>query len=131
MFSIAEIKTAELKIKTGADFPQFVKEIKALGVKRNDVYVSNGLSVYFDSDDHSVQASPEGYLDLVINEESSKEKLEHALKIHQKGETDYFTFCKQAADAGVEKWVIDLNAMTCIYLDTEQNELVKEEIPNI
>jgi uncharacterized protein YbcV (DUF1398 family) len=131
MFSIAEIKTAELKIKTGADFPQFVKEIKALGVKRNDVYVSNGLSVYFDSDDHSVQASPEGYPDLVINEDSSKEKLEHALKIHQKGETDYFTFCKQAADAGVEKWVIDLNAMTCTYLDTEQKELVKEEIPNI
>lgn len=131
MFSIAEIKTAESKIKTGADFPQFIKEIKALGVKRNDVYVSNGLSVYFDGDDHSVQASPEEYPDLVINEESSKAKLEHALKVHQKAETDYFTFCKQAADAGVEKWVIDLNAMTCTYLDTEQNEIVKEEIPNI
>jgi len=130
MFSIEEIKAAESKIKTGADFPQFIKEIKALGVVRNDVYVANGLSVYFNSDDYSVQASPDEYPELVINSESSVEKLEHALKIHQRGETDYFTFCKQAADAGVEKWVIDLNSMTCSYLDTKQTELVKEEIPS-
>ena len=99
MFSIEEIKAAESKIKTGADFPQFIKEIKALGVVKNDVYVANGLSVYFNSDDYSVQASPDEYPELVINSESSAEKLEHALKIHQRGETDYFTFCKQAADA--------------------------------
>ncbi|RZK14190.1 MAG: DUF1398 domain-containing protein [Flavobacterium sp.] len=129
MFSIEEIKASESKIQTGADFPQFIKDIKEMGVIRNDVYVSNGLSVYFDSDDHSVQASPEEYPDLVINDESSADKLQHALQVHQKGETDYFTFCKQAADAGVEKWVIDLNEMTCTYLDTEQKELVKEEIP--
>lgn len=130
MFSIEEIKAAESKIKTGADFPQFIKEIKALGVVRNDVYVANGLSVYFNSDDYSVQASPDEYPELVINSEPSAEKLEHALNIHQRGETDYFTFCKQAADAGVEKWVIDLNSMTCSYLDTKQTELVKEEIPS-
>ena len=130
MFSIEEIKAAESKIKTGADFPQFIKEIKALGVVRNDVYVANGLSVYFNSDDYSVQASPDEYPELVINSESSAEKLEHALNIHQRGETDYFTFCKQAADAGVEKWVIDLNSMTCSYLDTKQTELVKEGIPS-
>ena len=129
MFNIEQIKTAEAKIKTGADFPQFIKEIKALGVIRNDVYVSNGLSVYFDSDDYSVQVSPNEYPQFVINSESSAEKLEHALKVHQQGETDYFTFCKHAADAGVEKWVIDLNKMTCTYLNTEQTKLVKEEIP--
>lgn len=131
MFSIEEIKVAESKIKTGADFPQFIKEIKILGVVRNDVYVSNGLSVYFNNDDYSVQVSPDGYPEFVINNESSVEKLKHALKIHQQGETDYFTFCKQAADAGVEKWVIDLNKMICTYLDTQQTELVKEEIPSV
>ncbi|WP_231459626.1 MULTISPECIES: DUF1398 domain-containing protein [unclassified Pedobacter] len=129
MFSIEEIKSAESKIKTGADFPQFIKEIAALGVVRNDVYVANGLSVYFGNDDTSVQASPENYPELIINDESSAEKLAHALKIHQNGETDYFTFCKQAADAGVEKWVIDIQKMTCSYLDMEQKELVKETIP--
>jgi len=130
MFNIEEIKASESKIKTGDDFPQFIKEIKEMGVVRNDVYVSNGLSVYFNSDDHSVQASPDEYPVLVINDESSVDKLKHALQVHQRGETDYFTFCKQAADAGVEKWVIDLSEMTCTYLDTEQKELAKEQIPS-
>lgn len=130
MFSTEEIKSAEAKIKSGADFPQFIKEIKALGVVRNDVYVSTGLSIYFGSDDYSVQASPEEYPQFTINDESSVEKLSHALRIHQNGETDYFTFCKQAADAGVEKWVIDIQKMTCTYLDMEQKELVKELIPD-
>lgn len=131
MFTIEDIRAAELKIKTGADFPQFIKEIKEMGVKRNDVYVANGLSIYFDDEDNIQQVSPDEYPTLVINPESSAGKLEHALKKHQAGETDYFTFCKQAADAGVEKWVTDLEAMTCTYLDSEGNELVKETIPAV
>lgn len=131
MFTIEEIKSAESKIKTGADFPQFIKEIKDLGIVRNDVYVANGLSIYYDNEDNSAQASPDEYPELSINDESSAEKLEHALKIHQQGETDYFTFCEQAADAGVEKWIIDIPKMTCTYLDAEQKELVKETIPSV
>lgn len=131
MFTIENIRAAESKIKTGADFPRFIKEIKELGVKRNDVYVNNGLSIYFDDEDNAQQTSPDEYPTLIINEESSAGKLEHALKVHQQGETDYFTFCKHAADAGVEKWIIDLEEMTCTYLDTEGNELVKETIPTV
>jgi len=128
MFTKEDIQTAESKITKGSDFLQFIKEIKAMGVIRNDVYVSNGLSVYFDSDNEVLQISPEEYLELVVNEESSEEKLTHALEIHQKGETDYITFCKQAADAGVEKWITDLEDMTCTYLNSEGNELLKENI---
>ena len=128
MFTIEQIKRAEAEIKTGADFPNFIKTLKEMGIVRNDVYVSNGLSIYFDSEDHSEQVSPTAYPEVVINDESSAEKLSHALQIHQKGETDYFTFCKQAADAGVEKWITDLEELTCTYLDAEGNELVKENI---
>ncbi|ARS39881.1 phage envelope protein [Sphingobacteriaceae bacterium GW460-11-11-14-LB5] len=131
MFTIENIRAAESKIKTGADFPQFIKEIKEMGVKRNDVYLSNGLSIYFDDEDNAQQVSPDEYPGLTINTASSADKLAHALKIHQQGETDYFTFCKQAADAGVEKWVTDLDEMTCTYLDAEGNELVKEHIPSV
>ncbi|UKT65488.1 DUF1398 domain-containing protein [Pedobacter mucosus] len=131
MFTISEIKTAEAKIKTGADFPQFIKEIKDLGVTRNDVYVSNGLSIYFGDENQSEQVSPENYPQLVVNDESSVDKLKHALEVHQQGNSDFIEFCKQAADAGVEKWVVDTADMTCTYLDSEQKELVKEEISSI
>ncbi|WP_406826750.1 DUF1398 domain-containing protein [Pedobacter sp. KACC 23697] len=131
MFTIENIQASAAKIKSGKDFPLFIKEIKELGVKRNDVYVSNGLSIYFDGEDNAQQTSPDEYPTLTINEESSPGKLEHALQVHQQGETDYFTFCKQAADAGVEKWVTDLEEMTCTYLDAEGNELVKKTIPKV
>ena len=127
MFTIEEIQAAEKKIKTGADFPQFIKEIKAMGVTRNDVYVINGQSIYFGKDDHTAESAP-AYESLIIEEESSAEDLKSALKIHQKGETNYDTFCRQAAAAGVEKWVTDLELLTVSYLDKAGQELVVEHI---
>lgn len=129
MFTIEAIQQAESKIKTGADFPNFIKEIKAMGVIRNDVYVMNGMSIYFGNDDHTVESAPV-YENLLIEEQSSAEDLKTALKSHQQGSTDYQTFCRQAAAAGVEKWVTDLAAMTVTYLDMSGNELVVERIPN-
>ncbi len=131
MFTKEDIQAAESKIKTGSDFPHFVKELKDLGVVRNDVYVSNGLSAYFASEEEVLQKSPEEYPELVINVEPSVEKLKHALKIHQTGETGFISFCEQAADAGVEKWITDVVDMTCTYYDTAGNELVKETIAEV
>lgn len=131
MVSIEDILAADSKIKTGADFPQFIKEIKDMGIVRNDVYVANGLSIYFDDEDNALQSSHPAYTELVVNDEPSSEKIARVLANHKVGETDYLTFCKQAADAGVEKWVVDLELMTCTYLDAEGNELLKENIPSV
>ncbi|MDT3404233.1 DUF1398 family protein [Mucilaginibacter terrae] len=56
-------------------------------------------------------------------------RIEHLERIHQQGQTDFATFCQQAADAGVEKWVIDTQAMLCTYYDLQGNALVAEPIP--
>ena len=130
MFTIEEIKTAHAKVKTGADFPNFIKEIKQMGVERYDVYVINGMAIYFGNDDHSAEGAP-AYEPLLIEVQSSAEDLKEALNSHQRGETDYQTFCTQAAGAGVEKWVGDLKAMTVTYLDATGEELVVEEIPRV
>jgi uncharacterized protein YbcV (DUF1398 family) len=128
MFTIEQIRAAEAKIKSGADFPNFIQEIKAMGVIRNDVFVINGMSVYYGDDDHTVQSAP-AYEDLIIEETSSVDDLKEALKVHQNGATDYMTFCRQVAVAGVEKWVTDLNEMTVTYLDSAGNEMVVEHVP--
>ena len=130
LFTIEEIQKAEQKIKTGVDFPQFIQELKAMGVERNDIYVMNGMSIYFGKNDHTVEGPP-AYEALLIEEQSSETDLREALKVHQAGETDYQTFCRQAASAGVEKWVTDLNEMTVTYLDMAGNELVVEKIPSL
>lgn len=61
-------------------------------------------------------------------ETGSAENLKNALSIHQPGKTDYPTFCKQSAEAGVEKWVVDILKMRCTYYDKESNEMLVETI---
>ena len=43
------------------------------------------------------------YALLEVSEKSDAEAFRHYLKSHQQGGSDYLTFCKQAAEAGVEK----------------------------
>ncbi len=127
-FNIEEIQIAGQKVKSGADFSKFIKEIKAMGVERYDVYVINGMAIYFGKEEHTVESAPI-YETLLIEEQSSAEELKEALRVHQQGKTDYQTFCRQAAGAGVEKWVADLKEMTVTYIDMAGHELVIEKIP--
>lgn len=128
MFTIEDINKAGEKIQTGADFPRFAWDLKKLGVKRSDTYVMNGMAIYFGEEDHTVESGPV-YENLLIEEESDAEVLKEALKEHQQGQTDYQTFCRQAAGAGVEKWIIDFKEMTVSYLDIAGTEMLIEHIP--
>jgi uncharacterized protein YbcV (DUF1398 family) len=76
MFTLEQIKQAHSKVKSGADFPKYIQEIKILG-----------------------------------------------------GETDYFEFCRDCAATGVEKWVVNLDEMTCIYYNLAGNNVLMERIP--
>ena len=42
MFTVEQIKTAHSKVKSGADFPSYIKEIKSLGVTHYEAYVTDG-----------------------------------------------------------------------------------------
>ena len=42
MFTVEQIKTAHGKVKSGADFPFYIKEIKLLGVTHYEAYVADG-----------------------------------------------------------------------------------------
>jgi uncharacterized protein YbcV (DUF1398 family) len=110
-------------------FQNLRRKLKSLGVQRVDVFVINGIAVYFGAGDEAVEGSPV-YESLLIETKSSVTELKEALKNHQVGIIDYQTFCKQAAEAGVEKWIIDLKEMTVTYLDTSGNEIVVEKIAN-
>ncbi|WP_375447564.1 DUF1398 domain-containing protein [uncultured Fibrella sp.] len=128
MFSINQIKEIHSKVKSGADFPAYVQELKALGVLSYSLYVSDGHTDYHGADRFTLHAEATWPLKPVASPGTTS-ALKHALLIHQKGQTDYPTFCDQAAEAGVEKWVVDLEKMTCVYLDKQGNELVLEVIP--
>ena len=42
MFTLDQIKSAHSKVKSGADFPAYIREIKELGVTYYEAYVADG-----------------------------------------------------------------------------------------
>lgn len=128
MFTIDQIKECSAKVKSGKDFPQLVQDLKKLGVDYYDNFVSDGKTNYAGSENFLLEGTSK-YSNLQVNDNGSTEKLKHALSIHQAGETDYPTFCKQAAEAGVEKWRTNMHEMTVTYFDKQNNKMLVESIP--
>jgi uncharacterized protein YbcV (DUF1398 family) len=128
MFTIEQIKQAHSKVKSGADFPKYIQELKALGVKSYDNHVSDGATHYTGANHYQVTGGAK-YPVKEIAASGSNASLADALKIHQAGGTDYPTFCSQAASFGVEKWTVDLEKMTCTYFDRSGKVMLTESIP--
>lgn len=128
MFTLEQIKDAHAKVKSGADFPRYVQELIALGVSRYETFVHDGHTVYESKDGRKISSDAK-YSALEVNVHSNAEQFIRDLKNHQQGGTDYPTFCKDSANAGVEKWVVDTSAMTCTYFDRQGNEMQREQIP--
>jgi uncharacterized protein YbcV (DUF1398 family) len=129
MFTIDQIHEALKKVKSGADFSQLVQDLKAIGVTRYDNYVADGRTRYYGTQNFVIDTGPK-YPSMTLSDEGAAEKLKHSISVHQKGQTDYMTFCIQAADAGVEKWTTDMIEMTVTYFDKAKDRLVIEPIPN-
>ena len=128
MFTVEQIELAHSKIRSGAEFPKYIQEIKKMGVIAFETWVSDSHTEYFGKSGFQTKSKPK-YKDLIIANSSDKEKFIHYLKIHQQGETDYFTFCKHCAETGIEKWLVSLDKMTCTYYDKAENEILVEIIP--
>lgn len=112
----------------GADSPKYIQELKALGLVSYDHYVSDGHTDYRGADGFSIAADAK-YPAMAVADTGAVERLQQALIIHQQGQTDYPTFCKQAVEVGVEKWTMNTAEMTCIYFDKAGNAVVTEIIP--
>ena len=128
MFTIKEIEQAHGKVKSGADFPKYIQEIKQMGVTAFETWVIDSHTKYFGRGGFQKKSKPM-YAKLDIAEKSDKEEFGHCLKVHQQGKTDYFTFCKDCAKTGIEKWFVDLDAMTCTYFNKAGNEILVEVVP--
>ncbi|PXW16187.1 MULTISPECIES: DUF1398 family protein [Chryseobacterium] len=127
-FTIENIKAEHQKVKSGADFPQYIQAIKALGVSHYKTYVSDGNTRYFNNENQSVQTGSK-YDELPISKTLNLENFKTRLKLHQQGGTDYMTFCKDCAENGINGWTMDLNEMTCNYFDQNESFVLTEQVP--
>lgn len=127
-FGLDQIDRAHKKVKSGKDFPAFVQELGAIGLVRYDTHVDRGMTRYYGTNGFMVEGAPK-YPSLPIAPQASPDRLMQAISIHQQGGTDYPTFCRQAAEAGVEKWTTHIGEMTVTYLDLQGNAMIVEAIP--
>lgn len=128
MFTVEQIEQAHEKVKSGADFPRYIQKIKALGVIAFETRVKDSHTEYFGENHYQTSSQPQ-YKELTIALESQSEQFTNYLKSHQRGETDYYTFCQHCAETGIEKWIVSLQDMTCIYYDRTGKEILVEKIP--
>lgn len=128
MFTIQQIQNAHARVKSGADFPAYIQDLKQLGVRSFVTFVVDSHTEYWGENNYHI-ASSRLYADIVIADETQKEEFVHYLKIHQQGATDYRTFCSHCAQTGIVKWVVDITKLTCTYYNKAGDEILTEQIP--
>jgi uncharacterized protein YbcV (DUF1398 family) len=129
MFTIDQIKAAHAKVKSGADFPNYIQDVILLGVEGYETFVADGHTLFQGQDGFTAQSEPK-YATLIIADSSNQSQFQRDLQEHQQGKTDYLTFCRACASYGVEKWIVSMADMTCSYYDKAGNTLLVEVIPH-
>ena len=125
MFTVDQIISAHSKVKSGADFPSYIKDIKKLGVTFYETFVTDGHTDYYGEKKYKT-SSVAKYAPLPITQVSNIEQFKADIKAHQQGKTDYPTFCNDCAKSGIEKWAVCMDKMTCTYFDKAGNEMLVE-----
>jgi uncharacterized protein YbcV (DUF1398 family) len=128
MFTVQQIKAVHATVKTGADFPRYVQEIKALGLTRYEFMVEDGRTIYYGRDNYQVEA-PAIYPPKAINPNPQAAQMEQNIREHQAGKSDFLTICAQAAETGVHHWEVNAETMLCSYFDINGNAMIAEPIP--
>lgn len=129
MFTLQQMKAAHAKVKSGADFPAYVQEIKNLGLLHYDFQVLDGQTEYHGANGFQINSDPI-YPKKTISATASPIALKQIIAEHQQGKSDFLTLCGQVAAIGVAKWRVDTQTMLCIYYDLEGNDMMTEPIPH-
>ena len=129
MFTLAQIEAAHSNLESGKNFPLFAKKIKEMGVQTFETFVEDGSVIYKGNDDYKVSGVQQ-YAPILIYGIVNPTKFLEDLRNHQQGNTDFFQLCKDCADSGIFKWLVDLDAKTCTYYDSAGTAVFEEKIPN-
>lgn len=128
MFTLEAIKLAHSQVRSGADFPNYIKALQSLGVRSYQSFVADGHTVFYGDHDFSI-SSPNRAEHLAIATATNTEQFKKDLQAHQQGHTNYPQFCRDCAASGIEKWVVSTTEMTCSYYDWKGNAVLVEVIP--
>lgn len=79
MFTVEMIEQEHKKVKSGSDFPDYIRAIKRMGVTAYETWVLDGHTVYFGRDNFEISSGPK-YNKLKISDQADKEMFSKYLK---------------------------------------------------
>ncbi len=114
------LKDAQLKEahSTAKNYPSLVQNLKEIGVKGYLFEVASQIIIYRYTDETSFVKSIGDKRNLHISSEFDEEKVKTAISNSQKGLTDFPTFLKEIADAGIKAYDADFEEMVVSYYGT-------------
>lgn len=127
MFTLEQIAEAQSRVKSGADFPAYVQALIALGVERYTSWLTDGHIAY--EGGGQLLTSPPKHAAHAVAPDRDDARFKERLLLHQRGGTDFPTFCNDARAAGVQRWVVDMRTMTCTYFSPQDEVMLVEAIP--
>ncbi|MGU8065216.1 MULTISPECIES: DUF1398 family protein [Streptococcus] len=104
-------------------FLLYIKECEAITTKTGQVTYRSQTGQTLEKQGYQVT--------IPVSDQANLDQFVTILRNHQAGQTDFPTFCQETAEAGIYKWVIDLAAMTCSYLDKAEQAVFVETIPSV
>lgn len=106
---------------------KYLKDLHDLGVVSCTTHVADGHSDYFDIKGAKL-SSAAVHEPYEISDEANRDAARQALEAHSLRETDYFTFSRQLAAAGVCTWVMDPVKMTCTFCSKLGEQLLVDPV---
>lgn len=118
------------KNSEGQPYSYLVKNLKAAGIDNYVVKVGSHKRTYTNRN-NDVLVIPGEFAEIEPAETFQLEDVKAAVKRSQEGLTDYPTFLKEIAAAGIHTYVADLTGMKVIYQGPNSEYEYEESIPEV
>lgn len=118
------------KKSEGQAYPYLVKNLKAVGVDNYEVTVASHDRT-FTNINGNMLIVPGEFPEIEPAETFQLDAVKTAVKRSQEGLTDYATFLKEIAAAGIHTYVADLAGMKVIYQGPNSEYEYEETIPEV
>ncbi len=105
----------------------YLRKLHDLGVVAYTSHLSDGHSDYFDHDG-AMLSSAAVHEQYDVSDRVDPEAARRAIDAHGRGETDYFTFSRELAAAGIGSWIMNPVDMTCTFCSKAGQRLLVDDV---
>ncbi|AFJ47199.1 DUF1398 domain-containing protein [Shimwellia blattae] len=115
------------QVRSNADFPSFITELRRNDISYYIYFVATGnVKIVTTSDTYMSVKTHRGL--IKINQAACSRLVRIVSRRHFSGKTTYDQYCKELAKAGVFKWVVDVNEQMRHYWSKDNQLLHSEQI---